>query len=669
MRRLRLFAITLKTRIALGAALLFALVIVALTAFQLRETRAAMSSMLSAQQTTLVTRAAEDLDTKFEDRGTALARVGEAIAPHLESDPNSAFLQLREHGAFNSMFDITFIFSPEGRVLAAQPDAPELHKLDVSKRTYFRATLETRRPHISAPYRSSISNKPFVMMTSPMYDSDGKLIGVLAGAINLTKPNFLGEIGGTPVGRSGYFHVVTRGPNPLVVAHPDPKRILGPLAGNEPDSPAMLAQGGFEGTIDGTNSRGQRGLFSYKRLTRVDWVFAAMLPAKEAFAPIEDSQKRTLAGGLGAAAVVGLGVWLLVRRALRPLDALRRNVRGRLDDPAGSTPLAVLRQDEIGQLTLDFNRLMDAQRDTAQALADSQERMVTITDNVPVLIGYLDASLRYQFNNQAYEAWFGLSREELRGRHFTEVADPQACLTIRPLLEQALQGFPAAGEFEVITQGRKRYVQATYLPHYGRGEQVIGVYVLKTDLTARKAAQDKLDYLAHHDALTGLLNRAAFNHRAAETLARAARNHRPCAMLYLDIDKFKSINDTRGHGIGDALLKEFSARLLHAVRKTDVVSRLGGDEFVVLLEDLPGPESAALVAAKIVQAMRAPFELGGDAITATASVGLAVTAAHEQEISAAALLERADAGLYSAKAAGRNTFRAHEPAGELKQAA
>jgi diguanylate cyclase (GGDEF)-like protein/PAS domain S-box-containing protein len=648
---------TLKVRVAVSVALLFGVVTVLTTAFQLAETRASMVDMLSAQQTTLVTRAAEEIDAKFADREAALAHVAEAIAAHMEQDPGAAHLQLRDRRALNTMFDATFIFSVDGVALAAQPELPELKGLNISQRAYFKESVSTRRPVISAPYRSLASGKPFVMMTAPIFDSNGKLIAVLAGAINLLKPNFLGGIGATPVGRTGYFYVVTRGPQAVVVSHPLQKMILSPVGGGVYGRPGGQALAGFEGTVEGVNSRGVHGLMSYKRLKRTDWVLGAVLPADEAFAPIERLQKKTLAGDGVSLLALAIAVWLIVRRSLRPLDALRRNVRKRLEDPKGATAIEVKRRDEVGELTLDFNRLMAAQRRAERALASNEEKLRTITDNLPVLVGYLDKDLRYRFNNYAYEEWFGLDRATLNGRSCREVLGEADFEKIRPDLETALGGYTVTRERETLINGRARYIQATYLPHYGEGAEVLGIYVLVSDLTDRKAAEDRLDYLAHHDPLTGLYNRGAFNGRLELAIHRMQRNRRACALMYLDVDKFKGINDSHGHGIGDALLREFAARLSGCVRKTDLVGRLGGDEFVVLLEELADPDDTYLVAQKIVDTMREPFLLGEATVHATTSVGLTLCQPGEASITGERLLERADAALYQAKRAGRDTFK------------
>ena len=653
---------TLKTRLAACIAVLFGMAVIALTFYQLRETRASMREMLSAQQNTLVTRAAEEIDEKFRDRRTALVAVGEAIAPHLEHDGTTASEQLRERRGLQTMFDTVFIFSPEGKVLAMQPGRPQLHNINVANRAYFRESVDGRRLVISQPYRGPSTGLPLVMMTSPIYDSNGKVIAVLAGAINLLNANFLGNIGKTPVGRSGYFYVVTRGGDPVIVSHPDSKRILTPVT----DAAQSVDRAGFEGTIESVNSRGIRGLASYKRLKETNWTLGAILPVDEAFAPIEKMQRKTVFAGGIVALCIAVAVWFLVRRALHPLDALRRNVRDRMENPQGAIALRATRQDEIGQLTHDFNRLMALQQRTESALAENQERLVTITDNLPVLIGYIDQDLRLQFTNQTYTDWFGYDHDSLKGMHVRELIGERDFAKLEIILRQALQGYPVTVEREIITLGRKRQMRGTYLPHYGAGNKVCGIYVLVMDITEQKSAEQNLEILANHDPLTGLVNRGAFNKRLGLAIARAGRSDKQSALMYLDVDHFKTVNDTYGHGIGDRLLKEFSTRLLAAVRKTDVVGRLGGDEFVILLEDLADASDAELVGQKIVDAMQTHFIFEGVRVRASTSIGITIFDAADAALMPSELLQRADRALYDAKHAGRNTFRMLATAGQYR---
>ena len=175
------------------------------------------------------------------------------------------------------------------------------------------------------------------------------------------------------------------------------------------------------------------------------------------------------------------------------------------------------------------------------------------------------------------------------------------------------------------------------------------------DITERKEAEKRLHHLAHYDALTGLPNRTLFYETLKKTLAQASNSGWLVAVLFIDLDHFKNVNDTLGHAIGDELLAQFSNRLVQCVRIRDTVGRLGGDEFALILVMQDGQEGAALVANKIRDVLRAPFDLKGHEVAVTASIGITV---HPDDASdPETLIKYADTAMYRAKQAGRDTFR------------
>ncbi len=177
------------------------------------------------------------------------------------------------------------------------------------------------------------------------------------------------------------------------------------------------------------------------------------------------------------------------------------------------------------------------------------------------------------------------------------------------------------------------------------------------DITARKLAQEQLEYQAYHDILTGLPNRLLFTDRIGVALAHARRKDRLAAVMFLDLDEFKTINDTLGHSVGDRLLQGVSSRLSTCVRAEDTVARMGGDEFTILLPDLADREGAIKVAEKILEAVRYPLSVDGMELYITTSVGIAMFP--EDGADAEELLKSADSAMYGAKDAGRNKFKFH----------
>jgi diguanylate cyclase (GGDEF)-like protein/PAS domain S-box-containing protein len=188
------------------------------------------------------------------------------------------------------------------------------------------------------------------------------------------------------------------------------------------------------------------------------------------------------------------------------------------------------------------------------------------------------------------------------------------------------------------------------------------------DITARKQveaalreSEERFRQLAHYDTLTNLPNRALFYDRLKQTLALAKRNSWTVGVMLIDLDHFKSVNDSRGHAVGDKLLRQVAERLAKSVRASDTVARLGGDEFAAVLSDLSAPEDAAVVAHKIIAAFQAPFQVEGHSLLATLSIGAALYP--DDSTDQDTLMDNADAAMYRSKDAGRNCFRLFSAAG------
>jgi diguanylate cyclase (GGDEF)-like protein/PAS domain S-box-containing protein len=213
-------------------------------------------------------------------------------------------------------------------------------------------------------------------------------------------------------------------------------------------------------------------------------------------------------------------------------------------------------------------------------------------------------------------------------------------------------------EFRLLTgQGNYRWVEGRYTPIRDKDGRLIEVEGLLFDITDRKVSEEKISLLAHTDSLTGLANRATFFERLRQVFAASRRGAPPFALLSLDVDRFKEINDTMGHPIGDQLLITVAERLKAEVRESDLVARLGGDEFAVLQTNLGGTSDAGTLAVKILKALPIPVTLGGNELRITASIGIST---YVSEIAAPEeLLSQADKALYRAKEDGRDQYRFH----------
>jgi len=313
--------------------------------------------------------------------------------------------------------------------------------------------------------------------------------------------------------------------------------------------------------------------------------------------------------------------------------------------------------DEQGTVQGFYVSVMDisARKQAELRNAAEEDRLRTITDNLPVLIAQLDAGRVFRFCNRAHETWLGQPAASLIGRRIDQVLDPQVFEPQRFFLECALNGARADGSFEIDGPHGRRHLQVSYLPQLDAKGTVLGVYSLTTDVTQLKRVEQQLRQLARFDPLTGLANRREFNERLAGALARSRRSGNSIALLFVDVDHFKAINDSRGHTAGDEVLQEIALRIRHSVRQTDTVARFAGDEFVILLDQLLSADEPQFVARKIVAAVNQPFMLDLGKVNVSVSIGIARDL--DRTASAEQLLQRADKALYAAKNAGRNTAR------------
>jgi len=216
------------------------------------------------------------------------------------------------------------------------------------------------------------------------------------------------------------------------------------------------------------------------------------------------------------------------------------------------------------------------------------------------------------------------------------------------------------GEVAARRKGGERYPAWVALTTIRdpRGEAVSYMAML-SDISERKRAEDRVRHQAEHDPLTGLPNRALFLDRMHHALATWRRQRDNFAVLFLDLDRFKAVNDNNGHQAGDAVLREVAARLRSCVRRVDTISRLGGDEFVILLADIGGADQAAHVANAVMQAVARPIEVGGSHLTLSASIGVAICPTDGVDVDT--LMHHADVAMYHAKENGRDSFRFFSP--------
>ena len=301
------------------------------------------------------------------------------------------------------------------------------------------------------------------------------------------------------------------------------------------------------------------------------------------------------------------------------------------------------------------------QRNAEKERDRNREFLNLVVENIPVTTVVKDArDLRYVFINEAGERYYGMRRKDILGKTASELLPEASAEMINRLDRQLLAtGRGAVSDEHQIRMpnGEIRIAKSTRMPipdGAGKTQYVLSVI---EDVTERKRAEERIAHLAHHDALTGLPNRLLFRTQL-ETTLKQLRPDECLALLYLDIDHFKSINDTLGHPVGDSLLNAVSERLRDCVPANDAIARLGGDEFAIVHTAIRNPEDCIPLLNKISEAIRAPYNLDGHQVLADLSIGIAIAPGDGLEPDE--LLKNADLALYGAKAEGRGTYRFFE---------
>lgn len=299
-----------------------------------------------------------------------------------------------------------------------------------------------------------------------------------------------------------------------------------------------------------------------------------------------------------------------------------------------------------------------ARKHTEEALARSEERYRNILDSM--LDSYIEVDLagNFSFINESACVNLGYTADELIGRSFSIiVADEDELKTIfRAYNEVFKTGEPHRGfTFKVVRKdGSTGYVETSISLQKDAQGKPIGFRNVGRDVTDRKQLEQKLLQMATHDALTNLPNRALLFDRFNVALANARRNDKKIVIMSLDLDKFKSVNDTLGHDIGDKLLVIAADRLTGALRKSDTVARMGGDEFTLLLGEVEEKNDAVIIADKILEDFRRPYTINGYKLNITVSIGIAMFPDDGKDIEA--LMKSSDNALYIAKQNGRDRY-------------
>lgn len=291
------------------------------------------------------------------------------------------------------------------------------------------------------------------------------------------------------------------------------------------------------------------------------------------------------------------------------------------------------------------------------ALQQSEERFRNAFDTAAIGMAIVGLDGRWLEVNGALCRMLGYTEEELLDKTFVDVTHPDDLDLdldyVRKLLNGDLEHYQMEKRYFHKTGDVIFVLLSVSLVRNEKGEVIHFISQIE-DVTARKSESDRIRQMAYHDTLTGLPNRRLFDERIGHTLAHAKRVGYPIALMFVDIDHFKQINDTHGHDVGDEILKSVADRMAHCLRQTDTLSRVGGDEFVILLTEIKKSEDAQLVAEHILETVSKPLHVHTHDFRITLSIGVAIFNADSDTETVSELTKKADLALYEVKSAGRN---------------
>lgn len=342
---------------------------------------------------------ADKLDEKLQDSMGMLASVG----MHLPAQDMNNLVTLekhlqREHALLN-VFDDLYIFDAKGVLLVDWPVKPGRRTLDMSSRDYIQGVISTGKPVISKPILGKATQQPIIVVAAPIWDEQKKLVGIMGGVLNLYKPNLLGDIAKRKNGETGYYYLVTQ--DRVRIAHPDSRLILTTVPADSGNLPFEAAMKGFEGTQEGTTTRGLQGLFTFKRLQTTDWIVASVIPSAEAFAPIGDLyQKMVLVTLLLLLTIVPL-MWGFVAKLIRPLGELAQAMHDtatKMRDGQPTAQIAAIGGHEISTVVHAFNEFVEARIHAETQLSLARDEAQTANASKSHFLANMSHEIRTPMN-------------------------------------------------------------------------------------------------------------------------------------------------------------------------------------------------------------------------------------------------------------------------------
>ncbi|MBT9494798.1 MAG: diguanylate cyclase [Paucibacter sp.] len=647
---------SLKVRITAGfiASLVLALGLTTLVLVQ----NAERDTLREETRRELVTsvRTARVLSLSLVDMQRALAMVAAQLDVATLGNEAALFRFIEGKPVLLNLFSNVFVAAPDGDVvLVADEGGARNPDYSVADRDYFRRTMAEGRPIISEPLIRRVTSDPVLVLTHPVRGREG-IVALLGGSQLLASRDLLANLVDTQETDEQALTVVTDSQG-RVLAHPNRALMMQSLD-QEPRLAAAFAAWVAAGSPvepGGLQLRQEGEVVSAAGVAGPDWMVWRARPESELLAPLRSARRLALLWAGGLITLMSGITLLLVSWLLRPLRQLEKRAQHLFD---GSMPAEQGWPEvsgEIGRLAGVLKAVGIERMQLELSKLDLLRRLGSVMTSAPIGIAFT--------REQCFEL---VSAEFCRlfGRSEAEFLNSRAEILYASKEDYGLVGIEVLQAFEAgeAYAGEWLMVRADGSQFWGRlrgrpvdaADSSAGTIWTVSDISAQKLAREELAWTAGHDPLTGLANRRAFE-RSADALVQGQPTSLPAAIICIDLDHFKPINDAGGHAAGDAMLEAVASAISSAVRATDLVARLGGDEFAVLLERCTVP--AALRTAEHIRDAVAAIQLPWEQTHFGVGTSLGVAGLTADMDSVLTWLALADAACYEAKAAGRGVVR------------
>ena len=557
--------------------------------------------------------------------------------------------------------DVSLWAADGSNIGSSVQSSPGAVRLNAADRAFFVAAIREPGLAVEAPVRWKKGDE-WTAVFALRVVRQAQTIGVVSVATRLTTLPLLLDPDGTLPEGAVITLMDSRGS--VLGRSLDGERWIGrPAPLDHVDLLRRMAEG--RGSAENTGFDGRRRIFGFARSRSIPWLVYVGIPVDAALASANGNARASLALGV-VMLIVGLGIAAWVASGItRPLRQLSDDAR-RLGEGRFAHRSQVRSSSEIGLFAHTLNRMAQALQERITAARRSAERLsLALEGSEQALFDWDLVNDRIHYSARASTLRGGPDEEtEVTPEDMRRFVHPEDISGVLGRMREVVRGSTPLYEAEfrvrhrdghwIWVRSRGRVVERDAT---GRALRLVGT---DADVSKDKAAEERLRQRADFDLLTGLPNRALFADRLDNALRRSRRSGNALALLYLDVDHFKSINDNHGHEAGDELLKIAAERLVASVRGVDTVARLAGDEFTVILESPADPTDVEAVAAKLLEALRTPMWIGGSVVRISVSIGVALLEAGETD--PASLLRRADEALYEAKREGRNRYAISTPA-------